>query len=91
MDTIQITQQFADRAGIDSKDAAKMIETLAATIAEACCNLDTVAVPGFGNFSATKHEEYIKEDHDSDQRILMPPVIEPEFRTSVILRNRLSK
>lgn len=91
MDTRQIIQQFAERAGIEPKDATRMIEALAATIAEACCNLDTVAVPGFGNFSATKHDEYIKEDTSTNQRIMMPPAIEPEFRTSVILRNRLSK
>ncbi|MBD5346307.1 MAG: HU family DNA-binding protein [Bacteroides sp.] len=91
MDTRQLAQHFADRAGIQAKEATRMIEALGSTIAGMCCNLDTVAIPGFGNFSAAKHDEYVATDPESGERKLVPPAIVPEFRTSVVLRNRLSR
>lgn len=54
MDTRNISHRFAEKAGIQPKEAMKMIEAIGATIAEACGNLDIVAIPGFGNFSAQK-------------------------------------
>lgn len=89
MDSKQIAQRLADRTGYQLRDAVKMIETLGAVIAESCSNLDTIAIPGFGNFSATKHDERIEVDPLTMQRTLMPPSITPEFRPSVILRRRL--
>ena len=67
-----------------------MIEAIGATIAEACGNLDIVAIPGFA-ISPLKKDECIVEDPDTKKRTLYPPVIVSEFRASVILRNRLSK
>lgn len=91
MDTRNISHRFAEKAGIQPKEAIRMIEAIGATIAEACGNLDIVAIPGFGNFSAQKKDECIVEDPDTKKRNLYPPVIVSEFRASVILRNRLSK
>ena len=91
MDTRQIAQRFAEKAGIQSKDALRMIESLGGVIAAMCGELDTVAIPGFGNFSASKHDEYIATDPESGERKLCPPMIETEFRTSVVLRKRLIK
>lgn len=68
-----------------------MLEALGNVIAESCGNLDTIAVPGFGNFTASKRNEYISENEVTGEKTLIPPSITVEFRPSVVLRNRLSR
>lgn len=91
MDTRQFAARLSERTGNSPREAAAMIELLGAIIAANCSDLDTIAIPGFGTFTASKHDEYIVEDTETGRRMLYPPAIVTEFRPSVILRHRLEK
>ncbi len=90
MDHRQFSQLMADKTGLPSRDITAAIEALGDAIAAHCGALDSVAIPGFGTFSATKSDEYVKVDPLTMKRSLVPPEITPSFRPSVILRNRIS-
>jgi nucleoid DNA-binding protein len=53
--------------------------------------LDTVAVPGFGNFEPVKHLEQVVTDRVSGQRMLLPPEIELTFHPGTKLRGQIEK
>ncbi|MDE6588663.1 MAG: HU family DNA-binding protein [Paramuribaculum sp.] len=91
MDSKQFLARLAERACVSVKDASAMTEALGAALASVCAGLDTAAIPGFGNFTATKRDEEVVTDDVTKKRMLMPPTIVTSFRPSVILRHRLDK
>ncbi|MBO4945218.1 MAG: HU family DNA-binding protein [Muribaculaceae bacterium] len=91
MDSRQFISVVARESGFDSRQVSAAIESVSAAIARCCGALDTVAIPGFGNFMAEKEDEHIEMDPVSQQRTLMPPQIKVSFRPSVILRKRINQ
>lgn len=63
----------------DPKLMAQMVNTLSLILKERAADLDTVAIPGFGNFVAMKKQERIIFDSNDGTRKLMPPEIKVEF------------
>lgn len=86
----QLTAKLAQRQGRDAKDITSLLTALTAAIRERCTELDSVAIPGFGNFEPTKHDESISTDLVTGARILMPPAITVQFNPSSILRKKIS-
>ncbi len=90
MDNKTLVNQLAKKMGRSSSDINAFIEGLAAVIKERCGELDTIAIPGFGNFEPVKEDEQITTDLVTGKRILMPPAITLHFRPSALLRKRLA-
>lgn len=72
------------------KNNLSISEACAEIIAQFATQGDSVAIPGFGSFSGTKHPETIITQPDGS-RLLLPPSIEASFKPSVLLRKRLEK
>lgn len=51
--------------------------------------LDSVAIPGFGTFMTQKYEERVVDDTDDGQSTLLPPSIEMQFKSSVVMRKKI--
>ena len=79
--------ELARRLGRDRKET----ETLRQALRQHCGELDTVAVPGFGNFEPVKHLEQVVTDRVSGQRMLLPPEIELTFHPGTKLRGQIEK
>jgi nucleoid DNA-binding protein len=86
----QLTSTLAHRQGRDSKEIISLLSALTTVIRERCAELDTVAIPGFGNFEPTKYDEHISTDLSSGKRVLLPPEITVSFNPSAILRKKVS-
>ena len=54
-----------------------------------CAQGDSVAIPGFGTFQSVKTDEHIDTDNEG-RRMLIPPSITVEFKSSVVLRKSLN-
>ena len=52
-------------------------------------NMDTVAIPGFGNFEAKKKAERVVLNPSNGKRMLVPPKIVLNFKVSNVLKNKL--
>ncbi len=84
----QLTARLAQRQGRDAKDIASLLTAITTAIRERCAELDTVAIPGFGNFEPTKHEARISTDLVTGMKMLLPPEITVTFRPSSLLRKK---
>lgn len=81
-----ITSELAKRIGRDKKATETLLEALSQAIRQHCGELDTVAVPAFGNFKAIKHDEEITTDRSTGRQMLLPPEIELTFTPAGKLR-----
>lgn len=91
MDYKTFLSRLAAHTNLPQPQVNQLASCLSSAIVEACADLDTVALPGFGNFSGVKHEERVEEDTKTGGRTLFPPHIDIEFRPSVMLRKRLAQ
>lgn len=85
---MDIKKDIAASLRISEDDALAKLESLAEQIAICCSDCDSVAIPGFGTFQASKKLETITSGLDG-QKILNPPAIDVEFKPSVVLRKSL--
>lgn len=80
------TQELSARIGRDKKSTQSLLEGLQKALIQHCSEEESVAIPGFGTFVATKHSERISRDLTSGQTILLPPEVVIEFQPASKLR-----
>lgn len=90
MDSKTFISRLARLMDCDTKCATDMVTAFASVIREKAADLDTVTVPGFGNFVAIKKAERIETDPATGRQMLMPPQITIEFVAGRALKKRLS-
>ncbi len=78
--------ELARRIGRDKKATETLLEALSRAVKQYCSELDTVAIPAFGNFQAVKHDEQEIIDRSTGRRMLLPPEIELTFKPAGKLR-----
>lgn len=86
--TLTFASRLAEAMGMTQKDTSKLIESLAATMRNTLCDGETIAIPGFGEFTAVKTDEHVDTLADG-RRMLMPPSIKIEFTPASALKKRL--
>ncbi|MBD5239106.1 MAG: HU family DNA-binding protein [Bacteroidales bacterium] len=85
------TQELSLRIGRDKKSTQALIEGLQKAMIQYCGEEESVAIPGFGTFSAVKHPERISTDLSTGKTMLMPPEIIVEFQPASKLRKIAEK
>lgn len=90
MDHNTFISGLARQIGKSDKEVAALTESLAETIREISCNLDNVAIPGFGRFETEKKDEYIAEDPHDGITKLYPPSVSISFIPGSMMKKRLS-
>ena len=80
---------MARKLGRDKKDVAKLLEAFTGIVTARCSELDTIAIPGFGNFEPRKRNERIQYNPAIGKRTLMPPRVTKTFKLSNVLKNKL--
>lgn len=90
MDSKTFNSRLARRLDCDTKCVSDLMAAFASVIREKASELDTVTVPGFGNFVAVKRPERIETDPASGKQMLMPPKISVEFVAGSVLKKHLS-
>lgn len=91
MDNKAAVNALAKSLGRDSKDISALIEGLAATMRDNLADMNTIALPGFGEFEPVKEDERIITDLSTGKEMLMPPNITVKFNPSAILRRKISE
>lgn len=88
MDSKTLLSRLSMESGKNTDEIASVVNAVASTIASFAGNLDSVAVPGFGTFSAVHSPDSVSVDSEG-RRMLLPPSISVEFKSSVLLRKSL--
>lgn len=83
---MNLISELSKRTGRDRKDTEVLLNSLSQALIKFCNELDTVAIPSFGNFEPVKHEEQIVTDHSTGAKLLLPPEIELTFKPAGKLR-----
>lgn len=89
MEYKQLRKRLSDITARDGADIDALVEGLAMIMGECGANLDSVAIPTFGTFVPTKHDEEIIDDLATGGKMLMPPEITLEFNPGGMLLKRL--
>lgn len=76
---------------MDTKRTGVFAEALKDIIVRSLINMDDVAIPGFGTFSAVKTNEYVAIDPVTGQRMLMPPSVKASLRVGSGLKKVVLK
>lgn len=89
MDSKTLLSRLSMESGKSTDEIASVVNAVASAIAAYAGNLDSVAVPGFGTFTAVHRPDSVRVDSEG-RRMLTPPSISVEFKSSVVLRKSLS-
>lgn len=89
MDSKTFLSRLARQMDCDTKCAGELMAAFASVIRERAAELDTVTMPGFGNFVAVKKAERIETDPATGRQMLMPPNISVEFMAGPTLKKCL--
>lgn len=89
MDYKTFVNKLARRMDTDADTASGLTAALASVLRERACNLDSIAIPGFGNFVAVKQAEKVIVDEHAGKRLLLPPNIRIEFVASAMLKKQI--
>lgn len=82
--------ELGKRTGRDRKSTDALLDALSKAILQHCGELDTVAIPSFGNFEPAKRDEQIVTDRSTGNKMLLPPEVELTFRPSGKLRKLIN-
>lgn len=89
MDSKTFVSKLARRMGADADTASGLTAALASVLRERASNLDSIAIPGFGNFVAIKQAEKVVDGEHAGKRLLLPPNIRIEFVASAMLKKQI--
>lgn len=90
MTTGELIPILAKKCNLSEEGADGMIKAVTDSLVNCFKEIDSVAIPGFGTFVAEKKDEYISEADSDGKRYLMPPSISISFKTSVVLRKKIT-
>lgn len=86
-----LVHSLATAMGRDTKDISALLESLDAVIKERLSDMDTIAIPGFGEFEPVKEDEHIETDTATGERMLIPPAISVRFNPSSLLKRKIKE
>lgn len=91
MDNRLFTARLAKTSESDSKEVARLVQSLCAIIGECASETDSVAIPGFGTFEGIKTLEHVTRDSVTGKQALVPPSITINFKPGSRLKKAVSK
>lgn len=91
MDYKQLQNRISELTGLGNQDIDSLVDALAVIIRESAEELDSVAVPTFGTFTAIKHLEKESIDLSTGQKMLLPPEICLTFTPGGVLKKRINQ
>lgn len=89
MDNRTLIDKVSTSSGVRREDVQAIIEGLCSLVAERCVDMDTVVVPGFGQFEAKKRKERLTVHPASGMRLMVPPKLVLGFKPSGVLKSKI--
>ncbi|MCM1319132.1 MAG: HU family DNA-binding protein [Muribaculaceae bacterium] len=89
MDNKTLIDMVSRRSGVNRKEATAMLAALSQAVLDAASQMDTIAIPSFGNFEPKKRLERIMAVPSTGRRLLLPPKISLTFRPAAAFKQQL--
>lgn len=91
MDSNTFNHKLAKNLNLPSDRTQELLAQAVSLVTSALADMDSVALPGFGEFVPQKYESTVETDPLSGTQMILPPKIVVNFRPSTALQKRLSK
>lgn len=82
---------FLDKTGLTSEQASRMLDSIRDCLVKCALQGDYVALPGFGTFVTVKDDERVDRDLSTGRKVLLPPHLSMDFKSSSALLKSLPK
>ncbi len=90
MDNRTLINYIASATETSEEDVGNIISDFCKVLGERCVDMDSVIIPGFGQFEARKRKERIMIHPASGQRMMVPPKLVLSFKPSGILKSKIN-
>ena len=89
MDNKTLLDNIASDTGMKREEIQSVLNDFYDLLAERCVEMDTLVVPGFGQFEPKKRKERLTVHPSSGRRLLVPPKLVVGFKPSAILKGKI--
>lgn len=89
MDNKTLIDSISSSAAMDREKVQSIVASFCEVLADRCVDLDTVIIPGFGQFEARKRNERLTVHPATGQRLMVPPKLVMSFKPSGVLKNKI--
>lgn len=89
MNNKEFISELSRRMDYTTKDTQALMTALVAEITEHLENEDVLSVQGFGTFEVKKKLERVVVNPTTQQRMLVPPKLVINFRSSALLKEKM--
>ncbi len=90
MDQKKIISALSVKLGREENDVSELLSGLISVVKTNLENLNTIAIPGFGQLVSTKEDERVGFDEEN-KRMLYPPRIVVGFEASRVLSSKIAE
>ncbi|MDE5662487.1 MAG: HU family DNA-binding protein [Muribaculaceae bacterium] len=91
MDNKTLIETIAADSGIEKERVQEMLSAFYSITAECCVAMDTIIIPGFGQFEPKKRKERLTVHPSTGRRLLVPPKLVMNFRPSAVMKSNLKQ
>lgn len=89
MDNKTFIEGLSRQLGLDPNNVERLTSALVTAVKSSACELDSIAIPGFGRFDSVKNDEYVAVDPSDGINKLFPPTVTLSFTPGSMLKKRL--
>lgn len=89
MDNKTLVDTLSKKLDVSQDTVGRLIEGLANCLGECSTSLSIVSIAGFGSFEARKRLERVAVHPASGKRLLIPPKVVLNFKSSPALKRRI--
>lgn len=89
MDNKTLIESIASRTHLEKAKVQEIIASFCNVLADSCLDMNTVIIPGFGQFEARKRKERLTVHPASGQRLMVPPKLVINFKPSGVLKSKI--
>ena len=90
MDNRTLIDNISRQTGIGRDKVQDMLACFYGIAAECCVAMDTIVIPGFGQFEPKKRKERLAVHPSTGRRLLVPPKLVMGFRPSALMKSTIS-
>lgn len=90
MDSKTLTDNLTKQFGLKRDETQNLLTKIGEILADVCIDMDTMVIPGFGQFEGKKRQERITVHPSTGKRLLVPPKLVVAFKPSGILKSKLN-
>lgn len=89
MDNKTLIEKIAAETGLERTDVQNTLNAFYTLTAECCVSMDTIIIPGFGQFEPKKRKERLTVHPATGRRLLVPPKLVVNFKPSGVMKSNL--